>query len=282
MPGRRKLVWTEVSIPEVNAIREAYGGKLNDIVLTIVTSAIRRYTQLHHQPVKGRLLRMMVPVNMRVHDLQNGDQQHLGNRVSMLPVIVPLDIENPLMLLNAVCQRTEALKASPIYDVVRLAGNAVGFMPSPIQALIGPHASSVPVIVPPWNLVCTNVPGPQIPIYVLGRRMMASYPYVPIGAEMGLNVAIQSYDGKLFFGFTGSETAAPDASIVPHFLDRAFAELRRAAGIKHPRQKTGQKAAKAKPVRPAEPAILREARGARVNGTQSDSKVGVPNAPVVV
>lgn len=232
-PGPRKLVWTGVSMADVSAIREACGGKLNDVVLTVVTGAIRRYTQLHHQPVRGRLLRLMVPVNMR--SAENGDQNGLGNRVSMFPVIVPLDIADPVKLLHAVRERTEVLKHSNISEIVRLAGNWVGFIPAPVQALIGPYADSLPLMIPPWNMVCTNVPGPQVALFALGREMLMTYPYVPIGAEMGLNVAIQSYNGKLTFGFTGSEAAAPDVDIVPHLLDEAFNELLHAAGVKHAR-----------------------------------------------
>ena len=84
--------------------------------------------------------------------------------------------------------------------------------------------------------------------------MLTSYPYVPIGAEMGLNTAIQSYNGKLFFGFTGSEAAAPDVDIVPHLLDQAFAELRQAAGVKRRPLKT------AKPS-PAENQAIQHAAG---------------------
>jgi len=247
--GPRKLVWTEVTLPEVKAIRNSCGGKLNDVVLTVVTAAIRRYTILHHQPVRGRVLRMMVPVSIRGRDNAEGvEQSDTGNRVSMMPVIVPLDIGDPVKLLDNIRRRTEDLKGSSISEVVRFAGNWVGFMPAPVQALIGPHASSLPSIIPPWNLVCTNVPGPPAPIYAVGRQMLTTYPYVPIGAEMGLNIAIESYNGKLFFGFTGSEAAAPDVAIVPRLLDQAFAELRKAAGIKPPSQpKPPRKAKRAKP-----------------------------------
>lgn len=267
-PGRRKLVWTEISIPEVKTIREALGGKLNDVVLTVVTAAIRRYTQLHHQPVRGRVLRMMVPVSIRGRDNVPGAESDTGNRVSMMPVIVPLDISNPVKLLNAIRERTEALKGSNIAEVVRLAGNWIGFMPAPVQALLGPYANSLSPIIPPWNLVCTNVPGLQTPLYALGREMLASYPYVPIGAEMGLNIAIQSYNGKLFFGFTGSETAAPDVDIMPRLLDQAFAQLLQAAGVERPSPKP-------KPVRGVKPSAAPSPNGFPA-GSQLPTPASIP------
>jgi len=269
--GRRKLVWTEVPLPEVKAIREACGGKLNDVVLTVVTAAIRRYTLLHHQRVRGRVLRMMVPVNIRGENVPGVEQSGTGNRVSMFPVIVPLDIRNPVKLLDTIRLRTEALKGSSIAEVVRLAGNWVGFMPAPVQALLGPRAGSLPVITPPWNMVCTNVPGPQTPLYALGREMLTTYPYVPIGAEMGLNIAIQSYNGKLFFGFTGSEAAAPDVDIVPHLLDEAFAELRQAAGIARPNSIP-------KPTHRAEPSTP----APTPNGFHAETRVPTPEPIPVV
>lgn len=228
--GPRKLVWTEISMAEVAGIREAVGGKINDVILAVVTSSIRRYARKHRQKVRGRVLRVMVPVNIRAQD--NEAAGGLGNRISMLPLVVPLDVADPVKLLNTVRERMDMLKRSGVSEVIRLAGNCVGFIPAPVQALFGPYASSSSLLpIPPWNMVCTNVPGPTCAIHVFGRTMLASYPYVPIGAEMGLNIAIQSYNGKLFFGVAGSEAAAPDVDVMPKYLNDAFVQLRQAAGV---------------------------------------------------
>jgi diacylglycerol O-acyltransferase / wax synthase len=241
--GPRKVAWSEFSIPEVGAIREACGGTLNDVMLTVVTSAVRQYAELHGAPLKHRLLRLMVPVNLR----RDGNHTGLGNLVSMLPVSTPLDIRNPVRLLDEVRQRTEALKGARVADLIHLFATWVGTTPVPLQALMGPLASLLPV--PPFNLVCTNVPGPRAPLYVLGRKMLTYYPYVPIGNEMGVGCAIQSYNNKLYFGITADAKSAPDVARLKHFLDSAFAELRQAAGIggatarKHPRRKPVPKSA---------------------------------------
>jgi diacylglycerol O-acyltransferase len=241
--GARKLVWTEVSMAEVKAIREVYGAKLNDVVLTVVAAAVRSYTRLHHKPVKNRRVRMMVPVNIRGRDT-NGESQ-LGNRISMIPVNVPLDVADPVELLKIVRETTLALKCASVAEFISLAGNWVGMMPAPLQAVLGPYGSHLPH--PPFNMVTTNVPGPQFPLYGLGRKVLSVYPYVPIGAQMGLNVAIESYNGTLYFGFTGSVVAVPDVDIVPRLLDQAFAELRAAAGVQPPARQ-----AKPEPARPRE------------------------------
>ena len=99
-----------------------------------------------------------------------------------------------------------------------------------MQALIGPIASRLPLSV--CNVICTNVPGPQTPIYLLGHRMTAWYPYVPIGGEMGVNCAILTYDGRAHFGFTGDAHAAPDLERLERFVTESLAELRKAAGVK--------------------------------------------------
>jgi diacylglycerol O-acyltransferase len=94
------------------------------------------------------------------------------------------------------------------------------------------------ITVPPFNMVCTNVPGPQYPLYLLGREMLTFHPYVPIGGEMGVNCAIQSYNGKLYFGLTADSAAAPDVRRLNEFLEEAFGELRQAAGVLEPQRET--------------------------------------------
>ena len=216
---------------EVNAIREACGAKLNDIVLSVVATAVRSYTQLHRMPVKNRRVRMMVPVNIRARDANGASS--LGNRISMLPVNIPLDIADPIKLLQVISETTLALKGSSVAEFISLAGNWVGMMPAPLQAMLGPYGSRLPH--PPFNMVTTNVRGPELPLFVLGRKMLSTYPYVPIGAQMGMNCAIQSYNGTLYFGFAGSDAVVPDVDILPRFLDQAFAGLIVAAGIKPPK-----------------------------------------------
>ncbi len=223
--GPRRVAWAELSIADVSAIRAALGGTLNDVVLAAVTSAVRRYAELHGESMKNRLLRLMVPVNLR------RDEKHcgFGNRVSVLPVNVPLDIRDPSELVNAIRQRTEAMKSTHVAELFQFLGAWMGITPVPLQAMLGPLASAVPV--PLFNMVCTNVPGPQYPLYLLGREMLTFHPYVPIGNEMGLGCAIQSYNGRLYFGLTADSAAAPDVQRLNEFLEEAFSELRRAAGV---------------------------------------------------
>jgi hypothetical protein len=89
--------------------------------------------------------------------------------------------------------------------------------------MAGPIASQLPLSV--CNIICTNVPGPQTPMYLLGHKLLRWYPYVPIGGEMGINCAVVSYDGRAFFGFTGDVHAAPDVARLEEFMKSSFAEL---------------------------------------------------------
>jgi len=247
--GPQKFAWAQIPLAEVKAIRKECGASVNDVLLTLVTATVRRYAELHGEPAKPRLLRMMVPVNLR----GNGSPNELGNRISLVPVTVPLGIRNPRKLLAAVHRRMEFLKYAHAAELVSLAGGLIGILPSALQAFVGPLLSRLPVT--PFNMVCTNVPGPQHPLYLLGHRMLKWYPYVPVGGEMAVNCAILSYDGTVYFGFSGDVHAAPDLRRLEKFLKISFAELRDAVRPRR-RKSPRQPILAAKPPVPAKPVTL--------------------------
>lgn len=229
--GPQKFAWTGIPLDEVKAIRHECGTSVNDVILAVVTATIRRYCELHGERVKGRLLRMMVPVNLR----GTASTSELGNRISVVPVTVPLDIRPPRALLAAVHKRTEFLKRMHAAELVSLAGGLIGMFPTSLQGFAGPIASQLPVT--PFNLVCTNVPGPQFPLYVLGHKMVEWYPYVPVGGEMAVNCAVLSYNGQVYFGFSGDVHAAPDLRRLEKLLQISFTELRQAVDSRPPQRK---------------------------------------------
>ncbi len=224
--GPRRVSWTEFSMDEINAIRHLCGVTVNDLGMLILAGAMRRYAKSHRQSVKNRLLRLMVPVNLR-----NGDpNQGLGNKISLAPVNIPLDIADPVKLLDAIHKRTEAVKHSNAADLIVLGGSLLATLPVPLQAqLVGMLSNTVPVL--PFDMVCTNVPGPQDPLYLLGRKILTYYPYVPIGDFMGVCCAMASYNGTFYFGLTGDCASAPDLDRLRDFLNQAFQEIRRAVGL---------------------------------------------------
>jgi diacylglycerol O-acyltransferase len=224
--GPQKFAWTEIPLSVVKDIRRTCGTSVNDVLLALITATIRRYSVLRGDLMKGRLLRIMVPVNLRGDD----SPSELGNRISLIPVTIPLDIRDPKRLLAAVHKRTEFLKRAHAAELVGLAGGLIGIIPSPMQSLAGPMISRLPIT--PFNMVCTNVPGPQFPLYLLGHKMLHWYPYVPVGGELAVNCAILSYNGMVYFGFSGDVHVAPDLGRLERFLKLSFTELRVAAGVK--------------------------------------------------
>jgi diacylglycerol O-acyltransferase len=241
--GPQKFAWAEIPLAEVKAIKSTCGTSVNDVILALVTATIRRYLELHGDRVKGRLLRIMVPVNLRGSDSAG----ELGNRISLVPVTIPLDLRNPRKLLAAVHERTEFLKSAHAAEMVSLAGGLIGMFPTSAQALGGHILSRLPFT--PFNMVCTNVPGPQYPLYLLGHKILHCYPYVPIGGEMALNCAILTYNGTAYFGFSGDVHAVPDLRRLETFLKLSFTELREATMGGPPRKEGKKKKEKEKRVR---------------------------------
>lgn len=229
--GPQKFAWTEIPLAPVKNIGHACGTSVNDVLLALVTATIRRYSELRGDRVKRRLLRIMVPVNVRGND----NPSPLGNRISLIPVTIPLDIRDPKKLLAAVHRRTTFLKRAHAAELISLAGGLFGVIPGPMQALAGPLISQLPIT--PFNMVCTNVPGPQIPLYLLGHKMLHWYPYVPVGGELAVNCAILSYNGVVYFGFSGDVHVAPDLGRMERFLKLSFKDLRAAVRINAPRKK---------------------------------------------
>ncbi len=277
--GPQKFACTEIPLAEVKAIRHECGTSVNDVILALVTATVRRYCELHGDPVRGKLLRIMVPVNLR----GNGSAAELGNRISLVPVTIPLDIRQPKRLLKAAHKRTEFLKRVHAAELVSLAGGLIGMFPSSLQAFVGPLASQLPVT--PFNLVCTNVPGPQFPLYLLGHKMVECYPYVPVGGEMAVNCAILSYNGGVYFGFSGDVHAAPDLQRMERLLQESFAELHAAVAVKTPQKKQAGRKSRAgraatAPVK-AEPEIAPASTGtiSSVESTGQKSRLQESKSP---
>ncbi len=220
--GPQKFAWAQIPLAEIKAVKNAWEVTVNDVALAAVSWAVQRYSELHDTDVTGRTLRMMVPVNLR----SDGDG-NLGNNISVVPVTVPLDIRDARELVTTVHEKTEFLKKAHVAEFVSLAATLIGTVPAPLQAALIPLATHLPLAI--WNMVCTNVRGPEMPLYLFGHKMLKWYPYVPIGGDMAVNCAILTYDGTAYFGFSGNVHAAPDLWRLEKFLAESFAALRKAA-----------------------------------------------------
>ncbi|MGH9523523.1 MAG: wax ester/triacylglycerol synthase domain-containing protein, partial [Terriglobales bacterium] len=246
--GPQKFEWAALSLHEIKAVKRHYGATVNDVFLAVVTTAVRRYAEMHHAKTAGGLLRVIVPVSIRGKD----HLSELGNRITFLPVTIPFS-KSPKRLIASVHERTAFLKSSHLADVVGFFGTVLGAVPVPVQAMLGPIASALPI--PAGNIICTQVPGPREPLYLMGRRMLSCYPYVPLGGEFGMNVAVLTYNDVAHFGFSGDAHAIPDLQRMPKLLSQAFEELKKASGVRTSR-KPRVVAERKKPETAAEPAAM--------------------------
>ena len=252
--GPQSFEWAELPFSEIRAIKQACGGTVNDVVLSLIAMTIRRYAQEKGVSTGKRILRIIVPVNVRTEEEANG----YGNQITFVPVTVPLGVKQPENLLQAVHTRTEVIKKLRLAEMASLAGTILGTIPTALQIIAGPIANQLPLAV--CNLICTNVPGPKVPLYFLGHEMLTCYPYVPIGGEMGMNCAILTYNGKAFFGFTGDVNAIPDLKLLPQFLHESFGEMKASMGL------SSRKAVGKRQKKKATPAEAKERREKRKGG----------------
>ncbi len=239
--GPQKFHWAQVPLDEIKAIKNALGVTVNDVALATIAMATRRYAELHGQARQGRMLRIVVPVSIRARN----EMRELGNRITFLPVSVPLDVRRPRDLVAAVSEKMELLKTSHVAELVGFVGTMFGAAPTVVPALLGSLVSQLPISL--CNLIFTNVRGPATPLYLLGHKMLACYPYVPIGGEMGMNCAVLTYEGTAYFGFTGDANAVPDLRRFEKLMTASFAELRKAAGVKPSMPKRHRPKPKPKP-----------------------------------
>lgn len=221
--GERQLAWSEFSFAEARLVRNVLGGTVNDVVLTVLSEAVARYTKAHGQEIDGKIVRFMVPVSLR----QKEQRGALGNIISILPVEIPLDIADLPSRFAFVHQRTNIMKTARLAEGLLTIGALYTMMPAPMQSLVGAIAD---LPFPPFNMVATNVPGPQVPIYLAGRKMLVQYPYVPIGYRLGLGCAILSYNQTLYFGLSSDKQAMGDVEKFREILDEVFADLKAVVG----------------------------------------------------
>lgn len=197
----RRFDWNAVDFARVKEIRKRADAKVNDVVLAVVAGAVRDFLVRRGVTLAGLDFRVMVPVSVRGED----ERGKAGNRVSSLIVPLPLDEPDPLRRLRRVVETTRALKASgqsrgmqAISEVMELSGTLAHRL---ARVARESHAA---------NLVVTNVPGPPVPIYMLGARLLEAYPLVPLAANQALGVALFSYAGGLYWGLNADWEGIPD------------------------------------------------------------------------
>ena len=217
-----------IDLAGVKSIKNALGGSVNDVVLAIVAGAVRRHLLDNHDtPVDGLSFRVMAPVSVRSRD-QRGT---LGNQVAMWLVAMPIDQPDPIARLEAVRAETDRLKATEqalgAETIVRLSSGA----PMTLVSLAARLASNAR----PFNMTVTNVPGPQVPLYLLGARMLTTFPLVPLWQGHGAGIAIFSYAGNLHWGFNADWDVLADLDRFIEAVEGSYQELKQAAAAAPPR-----------------------------------------------
>jgi WS/DGAT/MGAT family acyltransferase len=220
----RRYAWATTTVEDIRAVRKEHGGSFNDVVLACITNGFRELLLSRDEDVE-RVVRTLVPVSVRARDESGraiGDGTY-ENKVSAMFAELPVEIEDPAVRLAAITDQMKDLKESR----QALAGEALtsmsGFAPPMLLALgmrIATRAAQHNV-----NTVTTNVPGPQFPLYAAGRRMLRAFPYVPLGGQIRLGIAIFSYDGEVNFGITGDYDTTADIDVLAHGIEDGMAQL---------------------------------------------------------
>jgi WS/DGAT/MGAT family acyltransferase len=215
----RNFDWLAMPLGDVKAVRKALGCTVNDVVLTTVTGAVRKFLIRRRVRPADIDFRVSAPVSVRREE----EKGKMGNRVSSWIIRLPLGEEDPLEQLKAIHVVTQDLKSSKQALGVEMMMAVAEWTPGVLLSL-GARAASGPI-----NMIVTNVPGPQFPLYMLGAKLLASFPQVPLLQGTGVGVALFSYDGNISWGFNGDYGMMPDLEDFRRAVTDSFRELAEAA-----------------------------------------------------
>src|SRR5262245_17419588 len=219
----RRWDWLETSIAEIREVRKSLGGSVNDIVLAIVTGGFRRFLANRRVDLADLDFRVMTPVSVRAQN----ERGALGNRVSAWVISLPLAEPDPTQQLARIRARTTELKEAKNALGAALLTQVAEWTPATLLSLGARNATRLL----PINSIVTNVPGPQVPMYLRGAPLLEAYPHVPLVDYMGLGIALLSYNGVLHWGVNADYDLVPDLDFFMTALRDSFRELRVAAGL---------------------------------------------------
>jgi WS/DGAT/MGAT family acyltransferase len=218
--------WSTAFLPldDVKSIRRALGGTVNDVVLTLVSGGLRELLSTRGEHVDGRMIRALVPVSVR----RPGERGVYNNRVSAMFAELPVGIVDPVARLDLVRAQMDNLKQSKQAVAGDVLTSLSGFAPAMLLDLAGRLAARSPSLGVQTGV--TNVPGPQHALQTLDRRLLQSYPFVPVIGNVRISIAIFSYDGGMYFGVTADYDSSNDISILTAGIEAAADELLELAG----------------------------------------------------
>ncbi|MFD2090407.1 WS/DGAT/MGAT family O-acyltransferase [Blastococcus deserti] len=220
---QRRVAVARAELDDLKRIRKAHGGTVNDVLLTVVTGALREWLLSRGEPVvAGTTVRALVPVSVQDED---GAE---GNRVSSYLVDLPVGEPNPRVRL---ARLSYAMRGIALHGQSVRADSLIaltGFAPPTLHALGARAARGLSRRL--FNLVVTNVPGPQLPLYAAGSRMLEVFPVVPLARGQGLSIGMTSYDGRVYFGLNADRDGVGDVDVLADLIEQEVGELVETAG----------------------------------------------------
>ena len=234
-PHRRYLV-VRHRLDDYKQVKNELGGTVNDVVLTVVSGALARWLRSRGTRTEGLEMRALVPVSVRTSEQQGS----LGNRLTVMRGPLPVYIRDPVARLRFVKKAMDGLKESKQAVGAATLAAVTDLTPPTILA----QASRLNFSTRLFNLIVTNIPGPQMPLYLLGRELIDLFPIAFLPKDHGLAVAIMSYNGRLEYGLLADWDALPDLQAVADGIDEALDELLDAARGKAPTPRNGKPVAR--------------------------------------
>lgn len=218
LAGARRLTWVRARLDDVRAAGRDAGASVNDVVLTAVAGGLRRLLLERGERLPpGLVLRVLVPVSLRRAD----EHGTLGNRVGAIYAPLAVGIGDPQARLAAVSRSMGLLKSRPEAESMGLILAAANVLPAGAARLVARAVEHQRLV----NLVVTNLPGPPVPLFAAGARMLEAFPVVPLGANLTVGVAVLSYDGALTITLTADDLACPDVDVFADGIEQSLAQL---------------------------------------------------------
>jgi WS/DGAT/MGAT family acyltransferase len=213
----RRFTWVRAELADFKTIKNALGGTVNDVVLAVVAGSLRRFLRARGVRTEGLELRALVPVSIRSQD----EHHQLGNRIAAMRGPLPVYIEDPVARLEAVREAMNGLKESKQAVGAEVLAGVQNLAPPTVLA----QASRLNFSTRLFNLIVTNVPGPQFPLYLLGRELQELFPIAFLPRNHALAVAVMSYNGGVDFGLLSDYDAVPDVDVIASGIQESLAEL---------------------------------------------------------
>ena len=249
----RRIVWLQCELADFKAVKDGLGGTVNDAFLAVVAGGLGKWLRTRGVRTEGLELRGLVPVSIRARD----EHHALGNRIAAMRGPLPVYAKDPVERLRIVRESMQGIKESKQALGAEVISGLEDFAPPTLLA----QASRINFSTRLFNLLVTNVPGPQFPLYMMGREMREIVPVAFLPENHALAIAAMSYNGKLDFGLIGDYDAMPDLERMAELFEESLEELLKAAG-----KGRRKKAAPAKPKKPKPKAKKASSNGAASNG----------------